>query len=75
MAGQSWRLGRGDIFGQTELLLRQRRRASVRAIAPTTLLVLDEERFRRLFKRSKSLRKAAIASAANQGVDLVHLLE
>lgn len=75
MAGQSWRLGRGDIFGQTELLLRQKRRASVRAIAPTTLLVLDEEKFRRLIRRSKSLRKAAIASAANQGVELGQLLD
>lgn len=75
MAGQSWRLGRGDIFGQTELLLRQRRRASVRAIAPTTLLVLDEERFRRLIQRSKSLRKAVMASAANQGVDLGQFLD
>ncbi|KIC46414.1 sodium:proton antiporter [Ruegeria sp. ANG-S4] len=75
MAGQSWRLGRGDIFGQTELLLRQKRRASVRAIVPTTLLVLDEDKFRRLVRRSKSLRKAVIASAENQGVELGQLLE
>lgn len=75
MAGQSWRLGRGEIFGQTELLLRQKRRATVRAIVPTTLLILDEEKFRRLVQRSKSLREAIVASAANQGVELRKLIE
>ncbi|MDX1743243.1 MAG: cation:proton antiporter [Ruegeria sp.] len=75
MAGQSWRLGRGEIFGQTELLLRQKRRATVRAIVPTTLLILDEEKFRRLVQRSKSLREALVASAANQGVELRKLIE
>ncbi|NOD70056.1 cation:proton antiporter [Ruegeria sp. HKCCD7303] len=75
MGGQSWRLGRGEIFGQAELLLRQKRRASVQAIVPTTLLVLDEEKFRRLVKRSKALREAVLSSAANQGVELEKLLE
>ncbi|WP_371731827.1 cyclic nucleotide-binding domain-containing protein [Ruegeria sp. HKCCA6707] len=75
MGGQSWRLGRGDIFGQAELLLRQKRRASVRAIVPTTLFVLDEERFRRLVERSRALREGVITSAANQGVEIEQLLE
>ncbi|MEM6906955.1 MAG: cyclic nucleotide-binding domain-containing protein, partial [Pseudomonadota bacterium] len=46
MAGQSWRLGRSEIFGQTALLSRRRHRPTVRAIVPTALLVLDVSRFR-----------------------------
>lgn len=69
-AGQSWRLGRGDVFGQMRVLSRTARRATVSAITPTTLLVLDEKRFRRLLSRSPALREVIRVSAATRGVDL-----
>ncbi|WP_238364690.1 cation:proton antiporter [Mesobacterium pallidum] len=68
-ANQTWRLGRGEMFGQMAILMSKARRADVRAIAPTTLLVLDEERFRKLLARSKSLRTAVRASAEKRGID------
>ncbi|QDY71625.1 cation:proton antiporter [Qingshengfaniella alkalisoli] len=68
-AGQIWRLGRGEMFGQMAILMERPRRAEVRAIAPSTLLVLDEERFRRLLKRSKALRQAVRTSAEKRGID------
>ncbi|WP_296763472.1 cation:proton antiporter [Sediminimonas sp.] len=68
-AGQTWRLGRGEMFGQMAILMQKPRRAEVRAIAPSTLLVLDEERFRRLLKRSEALRQAVRASAEKRGID------
>ncbi|MEE4117946.1 MAG: cation:proton antiporter [Paracoccaceae bacterium] len=74
-AGQTWRLGRGEMFGQMGLLTGRRRRADVRAIAPSTLLVLDEARFRRLLGRSPALRAAVRDSAATRGVDLGDILE
>ncbi|MDG4648202.1 cation:proton antiporter [Roseibacterium sp. SDUM158017] len=67
-AGQTWRLGRGEMFGQLAILMRRPRRAEVRAIAPSTLLVLDEARFRRLLKRSATLREAVRASAEKRGI-------
>ncbi len=70
IAGQSWRLGRGEIFGQTALLSRQPHRPTAKAIVPTTLLVLDETRFRRLIKRSPVFRQAVQESAQARGVDL-----
>lgn len=73
-AGQTWRLGRGEMFGQMAILSNKTRRADVRAIAPTTLLVLDEDRFRRLFERSQALRKAVQASAEKRGIDPADLL-
>ena len=48
--------------------------ADVRAIAPTTLLVLDEERFRRLLERSEALRAAVRESAEKRGIDPSGLL-
>lgn len=69
-AGQSWRLGRGDVFGQMRVLSRTARRATVSAITPSTLLVLDERRFRRLLSRSPALREVVRTSAAARGVDL-----
>lgn len=50
-AGQRFRLGRGEMFGQLSLLSRQTRRTQATAISHTTLLVLDEARFRKLLKR------------------------
>ena len=73
-AGQKWRLGRGEMFGQMAILTNKARRADVRAIAPTTLLVLDEERFRRLLTRSVALRDAVLASAEKRGIDPEGLL-
>ncbi|MEX2482725.1 MAG: cation:proton antiporter, partial [Gammaproteobacteria bacterium] len=57
-AGQTWRLGRGDMFGQMQVLMRQPRRTEVRAIAPSMLLVLDETRFLKILKRSPTLQAA-----------------
>ena len=68
-AGQTFRFGRGDMFGQLAILMQKPRRAEVRAIAPSTLLVLDEARFRRLLKRSAPLRAAVRASAEARGLD------
>ena len=73
-AGQSWRLGRGEMFGQMAILTNKARRADVRAIAPTTLLVLDEDRFQRLLERSRAIREAVRSSAEKRGVDPAVLL-
>ncbi|QYX57161.1 cation:proton antiporter [Roseovarius sp. SCSIO 43702] len=67
-ANQTWRLGRGEMFGQMGLLMRRPQRVEVTAIAPTTLLVLDEDRFLRLFKRSKVLQAAVLESARKRGI-------
>ena len=74
-AGQTWRLGRGEMFGQMAILFKKARRAEVRAIAPSTLLVLDEARFRRLLNRSEALQNAVRASAEKRGVDPAQLFE
>ncbi len=62
-AGQTNRLGRGDMFGQMGVLTSRIRRAEVRAITPTSLLALDETGFRRLLKRSAALRQVVRDSA------------
>jgi CPA1 family monovalent cation:H+ antiporter len=69
VAGQSWRLGRGEMFGQMGILMKRARRAEVRAIVPSTLLTLDEDRFRRLLSRSAALRDAVRAGAIKRGID------
>ena len=74
-AGQTWRLGRGEMFGQMAILLQKARRAEVRAIAPSTLLVLDDTRFRRLLERSDALQDAVRTSAEKSGVDPRQLFE
>lgn len=68
-AGQVHRLGRGEMFGQLSILARRPRRATVRAIAPSTLLKLDEARFLRLLRRSPRLREAVRESAEKRGLD------
>ncbi len=68
-AGQTWRLGGGEMFGQMAILTKKARRTQVRAIAPSTLLVLDAERFRRLLSRSRALQGAIRASAKQRGID------
>lgn len=67
-AGQTWRLGRGEIFGHMAVLMKKNRRTEVRAIAPSTLLELDETRFRRLLARSSALQEAVRASARKRGI-------
>lgn len=73
VGGQVWRLGRGEMFGQMGLLMRRPQRVQVRAIAPSTLLVLDEERFLRLLKRSKAIQTAVQDSARQRGIPLEQL--
>jgi CPA1 family monovalent cation:H+ antiporter len=76
-AGQTWRLGPGEMFGQLSILTARRRRTEAKAITPTILLVLDEARFRRILKRSAGLREAVIESARKRGMaeDLLKLPE
>ena len=68
VAGQTWRLGRGEMFGQMAILMQKPRRTAVTAISSSTLLVLDEVRFRRLLKRSAGLQEAVRQSAKARGV-------
>jgi CPA1 family monovalent cation:H+ antiporter len=68
-AGQTRRLGRGEMFGQLAILAQRPRRTEARAIAPSTLLELDEARFRRLLARSPALQQAVLASAVKHGID------
>ncbi|WBU65382.1 cation:proton antiporter [Paracoccus aerodenitrificans] len=68
-AGGHHRLGRGEMFGQMNLLMKRTPRTEIRAIAPSTLLRLDEERFRSLLKRSPSLRQAVRDAAIKRGID------
>ncbi|WP_414897389.1 cation:proton antiporter [Rhodovulum sp. YEN HP10] len=67
-AGQTVRLGRGEMFGQMSMLLQKPRRAEARAIAPSTLLLLDELRFRKLLSRSPTIRAAVRDSAERRGI-------
>ncbi len=68
--GQKLRLGRGDFFGHIGLLTRQPRRAMISAISHTTLLSLDEARFKQLLSRNRSLYDAVLHSAELRGVRL-----
>ena len=72
-AGQKFRLGRGEMFGQLSLLSRKTRRTQATAISHTTLLVLDEVRFRRLLKRNQDVRSAVLESAEKRGLDAAAL--
>ena len=73
-AGQTWRLGRGEMFGQMAILMQKPRRTEVKAIAPSTLLVLNEVRFRKLLERSAALQGAVRASAERRGISADALL-
>jgi CPA1 family monovalent cation:H+ antiporter len=68
-AGQTWLLGRGEMFGQLSILMKRPRRAVVRAIAPSHFMVLDQTRFRQMLARSPLLQDAVRASAAKRGID------
>ena len=60
--------------GQLAILMARPRKSHVRAIAPSTLLELDETRFVRLLKRSPKLRQAVRDSGQKRGLDLQALL-
>ena len=68
--GQKLRLGRGEFFGHIGLLTRQPRRAMISAISHSTLLSLDEARFKGLLARNRSLYDAVLHSAELRGVRL-----
>ncbi len=70
VAGQTQRLGRGEMFGELGLLAGLRiRRGRVRAITHCTILRLDEARFLRLLRRLPELRARTVAAATAQGAD------
>ncbi|WP_425404359.1 cation:proton antiporter [Hwanghaeella sp.] len=73
-AGPPIRLGRGEMFGQMALLMPRQRRIEVKAIAPTTLLVLDEADFRRLLEKSPTMRQVVRASAEKRGIAPARLI-
>ncbi|MGR3552536.1 cation:proton antiporter domain-containing protein [Paracoccus sp. (in: a-proteobacteria)] len=77
VAGQTTRLGRGEMFGQMGVLTRKPRRAEVRAITPTNLLLLDETDFRRILRRSSALRQAVRDSVSNKALaeEVLELVE
>ncbi|WP_138468641.1 cation:proton antiporter [Poseidonocella sp. HB161398] len=60
---QTYRLGRGDMFGQIAMLTGRKFRGDVTAIAPTTMLVLDETRFLKILRKNKSVRDAIMKTA------------
>lgn len=68
-AGQTHRLGRGEMFGQLAILTHKVRRTQVRAISPCTLLALDEARFQRLLGRSTAMQDAVRESAIKRGIE------
>lgn len=68
--GQKLRLGRGEFFGHIGLLTRQPRSAMISAISHTSLLSLDEARFKQLLTRNRSLYDAVLHSAELRGVKL-----
>lgn len=74
-AGQTWRLGRGEMFGQVAILSKKARRAEVRAIAPSTLLLLDVSRFRSLLTKSAALQDAVRKGAEKRGINAGAFLE
>lgn len=73
VAGQKSQLGRGEMFGQLALLSRKVRRTQVTALSHSTLLVLDEARFRRLLQRNTTIRDAVRESATQRGLKIEHL--
>ncbi|WP_171172784.1 cation:proton antiporter [Ruegeria sp. HKCCA0370] len=63
------RLGRGEMFGQLAMLMKRPRLVNVRVLAPSTLLELDEARFRRLLRRSEAMRNSVKMSASKRMID------
>jgi len=69
-AGQKYRLGPGEMFGQLSILTTRQRRAQVIAISHCTLLRLDDTRFKQLLARNTTLRRVVTETAAERGVQL-----
>lgn len=69
-AGQTTRLGRGEMFGQLAVLLRKPRKALVTAITHCTLLVLDEASFLDLLRSNPALAAEVQAGAERRGVPI-----
>ncbi|MCX7644181.1 MAG: cation:proton antiporter [Rhodobacteraceae bacterium] len=69
-SGEPRRLGPGEMIGHFSLLSRSPAQAEVRAVIPTTLLVLDEARFLALLDRHEGLRAAILANAERRGLKL-----
>ena len=67
IAGQTRRLGGGEIFGNLTVLKRRWPRAEARAITPCTLLVLGEAPFVELLARSESLERAVERASRQSG--------
>lgn len=70
--------GRPSVSGGARCSVRWRscsRRPAAPRFAPSTLLVFDEARFRRLLDRSEALQNAVRASAEKRGVDPAQLFE
>lgn len=65
---QTYRLGRGDMFGQIALLTGRQLRGDIHAISPTTLLVLDEARFINLLRTKRALRKKILKMAEERNL-------
>ncbi len=74
-AATSHRLGRGELFGQLSMLNKSTARTEVRAIAPSTLLTLEERRFRRLLRRSVKVQQAVRESAEKRNISVPYLDE
>ena len=65
------RLAEGDFFGEMALLTEERRTATVTAIKPTDLLVLDCDDFHRLIDRNSEVAAQVRAVAQGRGSGLV----
>lgn len=66
-AGRLSRLGRGEIFGVMTFLPGKDQQIRVRTIVPSTLLVLDELKFRRLLERSPTLQQIVNDTVDSRG--------
>ncbi len=69
-ATHTYRLGRGEMFGQLSILLKKSRRVQATTISFSTLLLLDEARFLALLARSSALREAVLESGRTRGLDI-----
>lgn len=56
LPGESVRLGPGDFFGEMAVIERRRRSATVRALTPCRLLVLDAEDFHQLLETKPDMK-------------------
>ena len=63
---RAFTLSRGDFFGEMALLLQQRRQADVSTVTYCQLLVLDDDDFQDLLRRTPSLKKEIDRIAAER---------